>query len=55
MLLFMRRVVVFALFVAGVVVGSVAGMVPAQATAAPVRSSPSTAIAAGAGHSCALS
>ena len=50
----MRRFVVFALFVAGVVVGSGAGMVPAQATAAPVVSSPSTDIAAGYSHTCAL-
>ena len=50
----MRRFVVFALFVAGVVVGSGAGMVPAQATAAPAISSPSTHIAAGASHTCAL-
>ena len=50
----MRRFVVFALFVAGVVVGSGAGMVPAQATAAPAISSPSTHITAGAYHTCAL-
>ncbi len=36
------------------VVGSGAGMVPAQATAAPVISSPSTHITAGAYHTCAL-
>jgi len=54
MVLFMRRFVVFALFVAGVVVGSGAGMVPAQATAAPVIISPSTNITAGAYHTCAL-
>ena len=50
----MRRFVVFALFVAGVVVGSGAGMVPAQATAAPAISSPSTHITAGTHHTCAL-
>ena len=54
MLLFMRRFVVFALFVTGVVVGSGAGMVPAQATAAPAISSPSTHITAGTHHTCAL-
>ena len=53
--LYSRRFVVFALFVAGVVVGSGAGMVPAQATAAPAISSSSTHITAGLAHTCALS
>ena len=54
MLSFMRRFVVFVLFVVGVVVGSSAGMMPAQATAAPAISSPSTHITAGMYHTCAL-
>ena len=54
MLLFMRRFVVFVLFVTGVVVGSGAGMAPARATTAPVIISPSTDITAGAAHTCAL-
>ena len=49
------RAVAVVLFVAGVVVvGSGAGMVPAQATAAPAISSPSTHITAGTYHTCAL-
>ncbi len=50
----MRRVVIFALFVAGVVVGSGAGMVPAQATTASVIGSSSTHVTAGPTHTCAL-
>ena len=48
------RAVAVVLVVAGVVVGSGAAMVPAQATAAPAISSPSTNITAGDSHTCAL-
>jgi alpha-tubulin suppressor-like RCC1 family protein len=49
----MRRVVAFVLFVTGVVVGSGAGMAPAQATG-DIAIFPTTQIAAGGQHTCAL-
>ena len=49
----MRRVVGFVLFVTAVVVGSGAGMAPAQATGG-ADTFPATQIATGYGHTCAL-
>jgi len=48
------RAVAVVFVLAGVVVGSGAGMVPAQATASPVIISPTTDITAGDTHTCAL-